>query len=96
MSDIATAEATTVTQIPEIFDEKGNLKSLKSKDFPRSKEGRIAFCEYRRQLYLAAAQEWEKRKEEFVRADDPVFQKQRKVEKLKAQLLKLEQELAAE
>lgn len=81
-------------EIPAIRDESGKLKALKSKDFPRSREGRQAFCLYRAEQYKAAAADWEKRAEEIQRADDPTFQKQRKLERLKEQLAKLEAELA--
>lgn len=96
MTDVNAVQvsAPEVREIPVLRDEKGNLRKLKSRDFPRNREGQQAFCEYKALCFEQIAAEWRKRKEEIVRADDPKFQKQRKIERLQAMLAKLEQEVS--
>lgn len=101
MSEVAEAppaQGTTVakpavTEVPAFTDASGALKTLKSGEFPRTREGRVAFCDYRIACFDRAKQAWIDRKEEIARADDPEFQRQRKIDRLKEQLAKLEAEV---
>jgi len=75
--------------VPEIRDKEGNLLKLKPKDFPKSREGKVAYCDYQ-------IARWGEKKVKAERAADPKARKKAKVEKLKAMLEKLEKELSAE
>jgi uncharacterized protein YigA (DUF484 family) len=78
-----------VTEIPEFYDEDKQLKTLKQRDFPTTKDGRMAWCDYQ-------VERWKVRKEEISKRMDPLAKKKRKRERLQEQLKKLEEELAEE
>jgi hypothetical protein len=75
------------TKVPDLKDKKGNLLKLRPSDFPRSKEGRMAFCDYQ-------IAKWTDKKDKYSKGDDPRAQKLAKLEKLKQKLDELEKELA--
>ena len=85
---VETAEV-EVSAIPEIRDAEGRLLKLKGKDFPKSKEGKLAFCDYQ-------IARWDDKKKDVEAKYDPKKKKLRKLEKLQAQLAKLEAEIASE
>ncbi len=98
MSDTATTDpqtATTpapVTEIPAFKDENGVYKRLRPKDFPRTRDGRKALFEFRAQVYEFLAAENRKKITDLDKSDDPAYNKQRKIERLRQQLAKLESE----
>lgn len=95
MSQVDAPVATPpVTVIPATRDDAGKLLTLKPKDFPRTREGRQAFFNYRADCFQAVADEWRSRATNIDKQDDPIFQKQRKLAKMKEQLAKLEAELS--
>jgi len=69
-------------------DQNGKLLKVKGAAFPRTKDGRLAYCDYN-------IARWEARKVNVLKASDPLAKKRAKVEKIKATLLVLEAELAA-
>lgn len=78
-----------VVEIPEFYDEDKQLKTLKQRDFPTTKDGRMSWCDYQ-------IERWKIRKEEISKRMDPLAKKRKKRERLQEQLKKLEEELAAE
>lgn len=79
--------------IPSFHSADGTLRELRPKDFPKTREGRQALCRYKAEVYRAIAKQWEDKANDIDKADDPLYQKQRKAEKLRAQLARLEAEL---
>lgn len=77
-----------VTEIPEIRDDEGYLLKLTRDEFPKSREGRIAYIDYQ----IAKLQD---KREFLVAQDDPKMKAQKKMERLQRQLAQLEAELAA-
>jgi len=62
---------------------------LARKDFPKNREGKLAFADYQIAMWVNRKADWEKR-------TDPNAKKVRQVERLRAQLEKLEAQLAKE
>jgi len=87
--DTKKEKAEEVTVVPELRDEAGNLFKLKGKDFPKTKEGRIAWCDYQ-------IARWQEKKLAVEKRDDPAAKKLAKLEKLKKQLSDLEKEIEEE
>jgi len=77
------------TEVPKFFDEAGHLLKLKSRDFPRTKEGKMAYCDYQ-------IERWKSRKQRVTVQADPRQRKLRKIEKLREMIEKLEAEVSAE
>lgn len=75
--------------IPDFRDKDGQLLKLRNRDFPGTKEGRMAFCDFQ-------IARWEARKVRVTEQADPKQRKLKKIEKLKAMLLKLQAEVAEE
>jgi hypothetical protein len=85
-----------VTEIPSLFEADGTtLRNLKPRDFPRTRDGRKAFFNYRAMVFDKIAGDFRQRAQDIDKAEDPVFLKRRKAERMKALLAKLEAELAA-
>jgi hypothetical protein len=82
-------EPTEVSQIPKIKDEAGKLLTLHGRDFPKSRDGRIAFCDYQ-------IARWQAKKERVAIAADPKARKMKKIAQLKEMLAKLEEEVSSE
>jgi len=78
-----------VTVIPDFVDKDGELKKLKSKMFPKTKEGKMAYCDYQ-------IKRWEVKKVAVEKGTDPLEKKKRRIEKLKKTLAILDEEVAAE
>jgi hypothetical protein len=76
-------------EMPEFKDDEGMLKTLKRKDFPDTKDGKVVFCDYQ-------IARWEERKLREQRAADPLTRKRDKLAKMKQKLAELEAELMAE
>lgn len=83
-----------VTEIPTFRDDKGILKSLKPKDFPKTKEGRLANFRYKAEFFRELAKEFDNKALGIEKAGDPAFQRERKIEKMRKMLAKLEAEAA--
>lgn len=83
-----------VTEIPQFKNADGTFASLKPKDFPRTREGRKALCQYRAAVYDSISKEWLKKAEDIDHQDDPKHLRQRRIEKLRAQLAALEKDEA--
>ena len=77
------------TTLPKFFDESGVLLKLRSREFPKTKVGRMAFCDYQ-------IERWKARKVRVETQADPKLRKLRKIEKLRTMLEKLEKEVAGE
>ena len=75
-------------EIPNFFDEEKNLRDLNRRNFPRGRDGKIAFLEYR--VVVAKA-----RLEEFLKGDGPFNRRKKQIAKMRAKLAKLEAEFAA-
>ena len=78
-----------LSEVPKFFDETGQLLKLKSKDFPRTKEGKMAYCDYQ-------IERWKAKRERVRIQADPRQRKLKKIEKLKGMLARLEKEMAEE
>ena len=78
-----------VKEIPEFFDGEGQLKTLRTANFPKSKAGRMAYCDYQ-------VEKWKIKKIAVEKKMDPLAKKKKKREKLQEQLKKLDEELLAE
>ena len=70
------------------------LRKLRPRDFPRSREGKKAFYEFKAVQCETYAKAWRDKIAGIDKADDPVFQQKRRADKLRAQLAKIEAELA--
>lgn len=81
-----------VTEIPAFRDEAGQLRTLKAKDFPKTKEGRQAHFRFKAEVFRDLANEFENKALGIEKAGDPAFQRQRKIERMKKMLAKLEAE----
>ena len=80
-------EKNEVTAIPEIRDKEGHLKTLKRSHFPNTKEGRVAYCDYH-------IERWKVKRENALKAGDPLAKKKKRRDKLMEQLKALDEELA--
>lgn len=89
-----TRPTAAVTEIPSFHEPDGSLRALRPKDFPRSREGKKAFYEYKAIVCESYAKTWRDKITNIDKADDPIFQQKRRAEKLRAQLAKIEAELA--
>jgi len=76
-------------EIPAFKDEEGKLVKLSAKNFPKTKEGRMAFCDYQ-------VLRWTAKKDRISKAGDPKQKKLAKIEKMKAMIAKLEKELGGD
>lgn len=81
--------APIVEAIPSFVDESGNLKKLRGRDFPKTKEGKTAFCDYQ-------IAKWTRKRDRVAISADPKAKKLKKIEKLKSLLAKLEEDMAKE
>lgn len=90
-----TQPAAAVTEIPNFYEQDGQtLRKLRPKDFPRSRDGKKAFYEYKALVCESFAKIWRDKVQGIDKADDPIFQQKRRADKLRAQLAKIEAELA--
>jgi hypothetical protein len=85
--DTKTAEA-KVTVIPAFRDNDGILLELSKKDFPRSRDGKVAFLDYQ-------IERLSEKKKALTEAVSPKQKAQSKMKKLQAQLAKLQAEIEA-
>lgn len=83
---VSTAEPTA---IPKFMDGAGKLLTLHGKDFPKTRDGRVAFCDYQ-------IARWQAKKERVSISADPQARKLKKILRLKEMLAKLEQEVTSE
>lgn len=72
--------------VPGFFDEEGKLRKLKGKDFPATREGRMAYCDYQ-------VERWKLKRVAAEKRGDPLARKKAKVEKYKKLLAELEAEI---
>jgi len=77
--------------IPEWADDDGNivLTKLRGSDFPSTKAGKLAYCDYQ-------SAKWAAKKARIEAASDPTSKKQAKIASLKKKLALLEAEVAEE
>lgn len=87
--DKAPEKPERATVVPTFFDPSGVLLKLRNRDFPKTKAGRMAFCDYN-------IERWKVRKVRVETQADPKQRKLKKIEKLKDMLAKLEAEVAEE
>lgn len=87
--DPAKPKAPEITAVPDIRDKEGNLLKLKGNDFPKTKDGKLAYCDYQIEKINV-------KKVDIESNYHPEKKKMKKIERLKAQLLKLEEELKTE
>jgi len=80
---------TEITEIPTFRDEQGHLFKLRGKDFPKNKDGKLAYCDY-------WIEYWNDRKKVIVEGEDPKTKKEKRLARLRDELAKLEKELAGE
>ena len=73
--------------VPAIRGKDGSLLTLKRKDFPASKEGKIAYFKYQSEKYLDMAKA-------VVEGTDPIKKKERKIQQMRERLARLENEVA--
>ena len=78
-----------VTAIPATRDKDGFLLKLTRAQFPKSKNGLLAFCDYQ-------LEKWGERRLSVMRRDDPKTKMLRRREKLLAKLAELEAEIDEE
>lgn len=78
-----------LTENPAFRDEGGNLFKLRPTDFPKTREGRVGWCDYQ-------IEKWTDKKAQVEKQADPKARKLAKLEKLKAKLAELEAELEEE
>lgn len=78
-----------VTVIPEFRGKDGALLKLKGRMFPKTKDGKIAFCDYQ-------IARWQSKKDSIAAKSDPATKAIRKIAALKAKLALLEEEAAKE
>ena len=72
--------------IPEFRDKDEQLKKLKASDFPKTKEGKLAYCDYN-------LERWKDKRKAVEKGLDPKAKKMKRREKLLAQLAALDEEL---
>lgn len=86
--------APVVNSMEDLYSDDEELRTeLRSRDFPKTQEGRILLHTYRALVFEKRAHEERLKVEEIERCDDPFFQKQRQAEKIKQQLRELERDL---
>ena len=73
--------------IPAFKDSEGQLKKLRRTDFPKTKDGKIAFCDYQ-------IARWEIKKVASAKTLDPMAKAKRRREKLLKRLAALDAEMA--
>jgi len=78
--------ASEVTVIPAFYDKDKQLKTLKQGNFPHSRAGKMAYCDYQ-------IEKWKVKRVIIETRTDPLSKKRKKREKLVEQLKKLEEEL---
>ena len=83
----AAKAANAVTEIPAFKDAEGQLRKLRMKMFPRTKEGRMAYAD----LQIAR---WEEKKVAYAAGTDSKARKLKRVDRLKKKLAALEAELS--
>jgi len=76
-------------EIPVFVDADGYLRKLRGADFPKSKAGKMAFCDYN-------VKKWEMKKVKVESGMDPLAKKKKRREKLLAKLEELDKELLGE
>lgn len=70
--------------LPKFKDSEGQLKKLKGSDFPKSKAGKMAFCDYN-------ILKWEIKKVAIEKGMDPAAKAKKRREKLLKQLATLDE-----
>jgi hypothetical protein len=83
------AKAKDTRPIPVFKDKDGALLKLRRKDFPKSKEGRMAFCDYQ-------IARWADRKIRVGKQSDPNAKALKKFESYKKKMVELEAFLKAQ
>ena len=79
-------EVPEITEIPTFFDSEDQLRKLKAKDFPKSKAGKLAYCDY-------MIEKWKIKKLTVEVKLDPLTKKRAKKKKLETELQRLIAEL---
>ncbi len=75
--------------IPDFRDADGKLLDLKAKDFPKTIEGELAYCNYQ-------IAKWSERKKQIESASTPMYKMRLRREKLLAQIAMLDEEIGAD
>jgi len=83
----AKAKAEKERKLPEIKDSEGLLRKLKSSDFPKTKEGKMAYCDYN-------IEKWTVKKTAVEKGADPKTKKLKRREKLLSALKELDESIA--
>jgi uracil phosphoribosyltransferase len=81
------AAAKDTRPVPVIRDADGLLKKLRRADFPKSRIGKIAFCDYQ-------IARWETKKANVDKATDPQAKAKKRRERLLKQLAALDEEMS--
>ena len=71
-------------KMPDFLDAEGQLKKLKGSDFPKSKAGKMAFCDYN-------ITKWTMKKKNIETGMDPAAKAKKRREKLLKQLATLDE-----
>lgn len=74
--------------VPKIWDEKGELKKLKRPDFPKTKAGKVAFCNY-------MIEKWKIKKAKAEKGRDPATRLKNKKQKLVEKLAEVQRQITA-
>ncbi len=82
-------ESAVVKEIPIFYDKDEQLRTLKTAHFPKSRAGRMAYCDFQ-------IEKWKVKRIIIETRTDPLAKKRKKREKLLAVLKKLEEELVSE
>lgn len=86
---MAKKEKANVLQIPSFtHGEGGKLRKLSNKDFPKTRAGRLAYCDYR-------IKKWETRKKVIAERGDPKTKLEKKKQLLAEKLEAVNKELTA-
>ena len=84
-----TPPAAKAEAIPKFLDDAGNLvmTKLKGRDFPKGRDGRIAYCRYQ-------SAKWAMKGDKEMQRGDPTTKKLAKIDKLEKMLALLQSEVA--
>lgn len=84
-------DADRATTVPKFADASGALvlTKLKGSDFPGTREGKLAYCDYQ-------VLKWQDKKLSIAAKDDPVEKKRKKIADLKKKIALLEKEVGTD
>ena len=77
------------TEIPKFKDETGAFFKLKGTDFPSSKEGKLAYCDY-------MIEKWKDKRQAVMDKDDPTKKNLRKIKDMESKIKEMKAKLLAE